>query len=74
MAYAHVNRQLLNNKHSSAKLGIIFHTSRTTVTNQILRKRIAKRDLKSRGSKQQLLADFEDYLNGFSSNVQDNRN
>jgi type I restriction enzyme M protein len=29
------------------------------------------RDLKSRGSQQQLLADFEDYLNGFSSNVQD---
>jgi hypothetical protein len=24
------------------------------------------RDLKSRGSQQQLLADFEDYLNGFS--------
>jgi type I restriction enzyme M protein len=29
------------------------------------------RDLKSRGSQQQLLADFEDYLNGFSKNVQD---
>ncbi len=29
------------------------------------------RDLKSRGSQQQLLADFEDYLNGFSLNVQD---
>ncbi len=29
------------------------------------------RDLKSRGSQQQLLADFEDYLNGFSQNVQD---
>lgn len=29
------------------------------------------RDLKSRGSQQQLLADFEDYLNGFSGNVQD---
>lgn len=29
------------------------------------------RDLKSRGSHQQLLADFEDYLNGFSLNVQD---
>lgn len=29
------------------------------------------RDLKSRGSQQQLLADFEDYLSGFSSNVQD---
>jgi type I restriction enzyme M protein len=29
------------------------------------------RDLKSRGSRQQLLADFEDYLNGFSANVQD---
>lgn len=29
------------------------------------------RDLKSRGSPQQLLADFEDYLNGFSQNVQD---
>jgi len=28
-------------------------------------------DLKSRGSRQQLLADFEDYLDGFSSNVQD---
>lgn len=29
------------------------------------------RDLKSRGNQQQLLADFEDYLNGFSKNVQD---
>ncbi len=29
------------------------------------------RDLKSRGSQQHLLADFEDYLNGYSSNVQD---
>jgi type I restriction enzyme M protein len=29
------------------------------------------RDLKSRGNQQQLLADFEDYLDGFSPNVQD---
>src|SRR6478672_7607833 len=29
------------------------------------------RDLKSRGSQQQLLQDFEDYLNAFSPNVQD---
>ena len=29
------------------------------------------RDLTSRGSQQRLLADFEDYLNGFSPNVQD---
>jgi type I restriction enzyme M protein len=29
------------------------------------------RDLRSRGNQQQLLADFEDYLNGFSPNVQD---
>jgi hypothetical protein len=29
------------------------------------------RDLFKRGSQQQLLADFEDYLNGFSPNVQD---
>ena len=29
------------------------------------------RDLQSRGSQQQLLADFNDYLNGFSQNVQD---
>lgn len=29
------------------------------------------RDLQSRGSQQQLLADFIDYLNGFSQNVQD---
>jgi len=28
------------------------------------------RDLKSRGNRQQLLADFEDYLKGFSDNVQ----
>jgi type I restriction enzyme M protein len=33
--------------------------------------RFTLRDLKSRGSQQQLLADFEDYLNGFSPNVQD---
>jgi type I restriction enzyme M protein len=29
------------------------------------------RDLKARGNRQQLLADFEDYLNGFSQNVLD---
>jgi type I restriction enzyme M protein len=33
--------------------------------------RFTLRDLRSRGSQQQLLADFEDYLNGFSANVQD---
>ncbi len=33
--------------------------------------RFTLRDLKSRGSQQQLRADFEDYLNGFSQNVQD---
>jgi len=33
--------------------------------------RFTLRDLSSRGSQQQLLADFEDYLNGFSANVQD---
>jgi type I restriction enzyme M protein len=33
--------------------------------------RFTLRHLKSRGSQQQLLADFEDYLNGFSPNVQD---
>jgi type I restriction enzyme M protein len=33
--------------------------------------RFTLRDLKSRASQQQLLADFEDYLNGFSPNVQD---
>ncbi|TXH62721.1 MAG: SAM-dependent DNA methyltransferase [Burkholderiaceae bacterium] len=33
--------------------------------------RFTLRDLKSRASQQQLLADFEDYLDGFSPNVQD---
>jgi type I restriction enzyme M protein len=33
--------------------------------------RFTLRDLQSRGSQQQLLADFEDYLNGFSPNVLD---
>ncbi|WP_434735540.1 type I restriction-modification system subunit M [Candidatus Accumulibacter propinquus] len=33
--------------------------------------RFTLRDLRSRGSQQRLLADFEDYLNGFSANVQD---
>jgi type I restriction enzyme M protein len=33
--------------------------------------RFTLRDLKSRGSQQQLLADFEAYLDGFSPNVQD---
>jgi len=33
--------------------------------------RFRLRDLKARASQQQLLADFEDYLNGFSKNVQD---
>lgn len=39
---------------------VFYNTSRFTL-----------RDLKSRGSQHQLLADFEDYLNGFSPNVQD---
>jgi type I restriction enzyme M protein len=33
--------------------------------------RFTLRDLKSRGSQQQLLADFQDYLDNFSPNVQD---
>ena len=33
--------------------------------------RFTLRDLKSCGSQQQLLADFDDYLNGYSPNVQD---
>jgi type I restriction enzyme M protein len=33
--------------------------------------RFTLRDLRSRGSQQQLLADFKDYLDGFSPNVQD---
>ncbi len=33
--------------------------------------RFTLRDLTSRGSQQQLLLDFQDYLNGFSPNVQD---
>src|SRR5436190_4290892 len=33
--------------------------------------RFTLRDLKSRGSQQQLLTDFDDYLNDFSQNVQD---
>ena len=33
--------------------------------------RFTLRDLQARGSQQQLLADFEDYLDGFSPNVQD---
>ena len=33
--------------------------------------RFTLRDLRSRGSQQQLLADFNDYLDGFSPNVQD---
>ncbi len=39
---------------------VFYNTSRFTL-----------RDLQSRGSQQRLLADFEDYLNGFSANVQD---
>jgi len=33
--------------------------------------RFCLRDLRARSSQQQLLQDFEDYLNGFSPNVQD---
>jgi type I restriction enzyme M protein len=33
--------------------------------------KLTLRNLKTGGSQQQLLADFEDYLNGFSPNVQD---
>ena len=51
-------RAALNNAAGQA----FYNTSRFTL-----------RDLKSRGSQQQLLADFEDYLNGFSPNVQDSR-
>ncbi|MBV6343107.1 type I restriction-modification system subunit M, partial [Candidatus Magnetobacterium casense] len=45
---------------SAASGHAFYNTSRFTL-----------RDLKSRGTQQQLLADFEDYLNGFSPNVQD---
>jgi type I restriction enzyme M protein len=45
---------------SAASGQAFYNTSRFTL-----------RDLKSRGSHQQLLADFEDYLDGFSPNVQD---
>jgi type I restriction enzyme M protein len=33
--------------------------------------KLTLRNLKTGGSQQQLLADFEDYLNGFSPNVRD---
>ncbi len=65
---------VLETKEMLDKAGITEqHAALKSAANQAFynTSKFTLRDLRSRGSQQQLLADFEDYLNGFSPNVQD---
>jgi type I restriction enzyme M protein len=61
-------RQMLDDAHITEQRAALNAAAGQDFYNT---SRFLLRDLKSRGSQQQLLADFEDYLNGFSPNVQD---
>jgi type I restriction enzyme M protein len=67
-------KAVLEAKETLDKAGIVEQTAAlcgASVQAFYNTSKFTLRDLKSRGSQQQLLADFEDYLNGFSPNVQD---
>jgi type I restriction enzyme M protein len=67
-------KQVLETKQMLDKAGITEQTAAlASAAGQAFynTSKFTLRDLKSRASQQQLLADFEDYLNGFSKNVQD---
>lgn len=61
-------KQMLDDAHITEQRAALADAAGQAFYNT---SRFTLRDLKSRGNQQQLLADFEDYLNGFSSNVQD---
>ena len=61
-------KKMLDEAHITAQRAALCDASGQAFYNT---SKFTLRDLKSRGSQQQLLADFEDYLNGFSPNVQD---
>jgi type I restriction enzyme M protein len=61
-------KQMLDNAHITEQRAALCDAAGQAFYNT---SKFTLRDLKSRGSQQQLLADFEDYLNGFSPNVQD---
>lgn len=60
--------KMLDEAHITEQRAALCEAARQAFYNT---SKFTLRDLKSRGSQQQLLADFEDYLNGFSPNVQD---
>jgi len=67
-------KQVLATKEQLEKDGIVEHRiALCDAAGQAFynTSKFTLRDLRARGSQQQLLADFEDYLNGFSKNVQD---
>lgn len=61
-------KQMLDDAHITEQRAALADAAGQAFYNT---SRFTLRDLKSRGNQQQLLADFEDYLNGFSPNVQD---
>jgi type I restriction enzyme M protein len=61
-------RQMLDQAGITEQRAVLCASAKQAFYNT---SRFTLRDLKSRGNQQQLLADFEDYLNGFSANVQD---
>ncbi len=61
-------KQMLDGARITEQRAALAHAAGQAFYNT---SRFTLRDLRSRGNQQQLLADFEDYLNGFSPNVQD---
>ena len=61
-------KQMLDDAHITEQRAALADAAGQAFYNT---SRFTLRDLKSRGSHHQLRADFEDYLNGFSANVQD---
>ena len=63
-----ITKKLLDDAQITEQRSALCEASRQAFYNT---SQFTLRDLKSRGSQQHLLADFEDYLNGYSLNVQD---
>jgi len=61
-------KKMLDGAHITEQRAALYDAAGQAFYNT---SRFTLRDLKSRGSQQQLFADFDDYLNGFSPNVQD---
>ena len=61
-------KQMLDDAHITEQRAALANAAGQAFYNT---SRFTLRDLKSRGNTQQLLADFVDYLDGFSPNVQD---